>query len=154
MTCATLTEAEALVSGGITDILISSELVGDRKISRFVELSQQAEVKAVVDNPKAVAALGAAGRGKECSLSVLVNVNVGQNRTGVRPGELAVRRQLGGIFDLPVTDNPVRFGHVSPLQNAELVGMDSVGSPVRRAISRPCRDSSGWSSNSPSTRRR
>jgi D-serine deaminase-like pyridoxal phosphate-dependent protein len=90
MTCATFTEAEALVSSGITDILISSEPVGDRKIGRFIELSRQAEVKAVVDNAKAVAAIGAAGRAKECSLSVLVNVNVGQNRTGVIPGELVV----------------------------------------------------------------
>jgi D-serine deaminase-like pyridoxal phosphate-dependent protein len=30
MTCATLAEAEALVSNGITDILISRELAGDR----------------------------------------------------------------------------------------------------------------------------
>jgi D-serine deaminase-like pyridoxal phosphate-dependent protein len=90
MTCATFTEAEALVSSGITDILISSETVGERKISRFVELSRQADVKAVVDHAKAVAAIGAAGRAKECSLSVLVNVNVGQNHTGVMPGEPVV----------------------------------------------------------------
>ena len=85
MTCATLSEAEALVSNGITDILISSELAGDRKIARFVDLARQADVKAVVDNPRAVAALGAAGRAKGCRLGVLVNVNVGQNRTGVSP---------------------------------------------------------------------
>jgi len=87
MTCATLAEAEALVSNGITDILISSELAGQRKIGRFVDLSCQADVKAVVDNPKIAAALGAAGRAKGRRLSVLVNVNVGQNRTGVRPGD-------------------------------------------------------------------
>src|SRR5216684_2930650 len=89
MTCATLAEAEALVSNGITDILISSELTGDRKIGRFVELARQADVKAVVDNAKAVAALGAAGRAKGRRLGVLVNINVGQNRTGVAPGEPA-----------------------------------------------------------------
>ncbi len=90
MTCATLAEAEALVSNGITDILISNELAGDRKIGRFVELARQADVKAVVDNVKAVAAIGAAGRAKGYRLSVLVNVNVGQNRTGVKPGEPAL----------------------------------------------------------------
>ena len=40
-----------------------------------------------MDNPRAVAALGAAGRSKGHRLGVLVNVNVGQNRTGVAPGE-------------------------------------------------------------------
>jgi D-serine deaminase-like pyridoxal phosphate-dependent protein len=87
MTCATLAEAEALVSAGITDILISSEIAGDRKIARFVDLAPQVDIKAVVDNPRAVAALGAAGRSKGHRLGVLVNVNVGQNRTGVAPGE-------------------------------------------------------------------
>ena len=86
MTCATLAEAEALVSNGITDILISSEPAGDRKIGRFVDLACQADVKAVVDNPKVVTALAAAGRAKGRRLSVLVDVNVGQNRTGAKPG--------------------------------------------------------------------
>ena len=87
MTCATLAEAEALVSAGITNILISSELAGDRKVGRFVDLARQVDIKAVVDNPRAVAALGAAGRAKGYRLGVLVNVNVGQNRTGAAPGE-------------------------------------------------------------------
>src|SRR5437868_2723535 len=87
MTCATLAEAEALVSNGITNILLSSEIAGDRKIGRFVDLARQVDIKAVVDNPRTVAALGAAGRAKRCPLRVLVNVNVGQNRTGVAPGE-------------------------------------------------------------------
>jgi D-serine deaminase-like pyridoxal phosphate-dependent protein len=90
MTCATLAEAEVLVANGIVNILISSELAGDRKIARFVDLARQVDIKAVVDNPKAVAALGAAGRAKGYRLGVLVNVNVGQNRTGVAPGEPAL----------------------------------------------------------------
>jgi D-serine deaminase-like pyridoxal phosphate-dependent protein len=102
MTCATLAEAEVLVSNGMTDIVISSELAGDRKIARFVELACQADVKAVVDNPKAAAALGAAGRAKGRSLSVLVNVNVGQNRTGAKPGApvlvLARQAQAEGML--------------------------------------------------------
>ena len=87
MTCATLAEAEALVQGGITDILVSSELAGDRKIGRYVDLARQVDIKTVVDNPRAAAALGAAGKAKGRRLGVLVNVNVGQNRTGIAPGE-------------------------------------------------------------------
>jgi len=86
LTCATLAEAEVLVSAGITNILISSELAGDRKIARFLDLARQVDIKAVVDNPRAVAALGAAGRAKGCRIGALVNINVGQNRTGLAPG--------------------------------------------------------------------
>jgi D-serine deaminase-like pyridoxal phosphate-dependent protein len=87
MTCATLGEAEALVSNGITHVLISSELAGGRKIRRFLDLAERADVIAVVDDPKVVAAMAAAGRLRRCRPSVLVDINVGLNRTGVRPGE-------------------------------------------------------------------
>ena len=90
MTCATLSEAEALVSNGFTNILITSEIAGERKVRRFVDLAQS-EVIAIADNPRAVAALGAASRERGCRIGVLVNVNVGQNRTGVTPGEPALQ---------------------------------------------------------------
>ncbi len=98
MTCATLAEAEALVANGIGNLLISSEIAGDQKIRRFVELSRCSDVIAVVDNAKAARALAAAGRDKGCRVGVLVDINVGQNRTGVRPGEPALelaRQALG-----------------------------------------------------------
>jgi D-serine deaminase-like pyridoxal phosphate-dependent protein len=96
LTCATLAEAEALVSNGFTDILISNELAGDRKVARFVELASRADVKTVVDNAEAVASIGAAARAKRCRPGVLVDVNVGHDRTGVGPGApvAALARQV------------------------------------------------------------
>lgn len=96
LTCATLSEAEALVSNGIGNILISSEIAGDQKIRRFIDLARHADIIAVVDNPKAARALAAAGREKSCRIGVLVDINVGQNRTGVKPGEpvLELARQV------------------------------------------------------------
>ena len=49
-----------------------------------------------MDNPKAAAAIGAAGRAARRRLNVLVNVNVGQNRTDVKPGAavLELARQV------------------------------------------------------------
>ena len=98
MTCATLAEAEALVANGIGSLLISSEIAGNPKIRRFVNLSREADVIAVVDNAKAARSLAAAGRDKGCRIGVLVDINVGQNRTGVRPGEpaLELARQVVG----------------------------------------------------------
>src|SRR5689334_12343336 len=90
MTCATLAEAEALAANGIGNILISSEIAGDRKIRRFVDLSRRSDVIAVVDNAKAARALAASGRDQGCRISALVDINVGQNRTGVKPGEPAL----------------------------------------------------------------
>jgi D-serine deaminase-like pyridoxal phosphate-dependent protein len=98
MTCATLAEAEALVANDIGNLLISSEIAGDQKIRRFVDLSRRTDVIAVVDNAHAARALAAAGREKGCRIGVLVDINVGQNRTGVAPGEhaLELARQVVG----------------------------------------------------------
>jgi D-serine deaminase-like pyridoxal phosphate-dependent protein len=101
MTCATLAEAEALVANGIGNLLISSEIAGDQKIRRFVDLARHTGVVAVVDNAYAARALAAAGREKGCRIGVLVDINVGQNRTGVKPGkpafELAPARCQGPL---------------------------------------------------------
>ena len=66
MTCATLSEAEALVANGIEKILISSEVAGAPKIRRFLDLASRAEIITVVDNPGAVQALSAAARRQRC----------------------------------------------------------------------------------------
>src|SRR5215468_5089020 len=50
MTCATLSEAETLVSNGIPNILLSTELAGEWKIRRFMDLTRQSNVIAVIDN--------------------------------------------------------------------------------------------------------
>lgn len=90
MTCATLAEAEALVAHRITDILISSELAGIQKITRWIALAARADVKAVVDDSAVISAIGAVARRTGCAPGLLVDVNVGHNRTGITPGEKAV----------------------------------------------------------------
>jgi D-serine deaminase-like pyridoxal phosphate-dependent protein len=91
MTCATLSEAEALVSNGITSLLLSGEIAGDRKIQRFIELARQADVIAAVDDARVVEAMAAAARQKNCRASVVVDIDVGLRRTGVKPGEHALQ---------------------------------------------------------------
>jgi 3-hydroxy-D-aspartate aldolase len=88
--CQKVSEAEAMVQGGIPDVLISNEVVGDRKLDRVAALARQARVMVAVDNEAAVAALGAAATRAGVTLRVLVEINVGANRCGVEPGAPAV----------------------------------------------------------------
>src|SRR3979490_1883813 len=60
--CQKVSEAEALVEGGIADILVSNEVVGAQKIKRLADLSQRARIGVCVDNLenlKQIAATGA-----------------------------------------------------------------------------------------------
>jgi D-serine deaminase-like pyridoxal phosphate-dependent protein len=90
ITCAKVGEAEALVDGGIDDILIANQIVGPIKIARLVALAARARMTVAVDDPTNVAALGAAATAAGVTLGVLVEVNVGMDRCGVEPGEPAL----------------------------------------------------------------
>jgi len=89
--CQKVSEAEAMVLGGVKDVLIANEVVGAVKLARLAALARQAHVAVCVDDPGNVAALDAAiGQEFGMRLDVLVEINVGANRCGVEPGEPAV----------------------------------------------------------------
>ena len=91
-----VSEAEAMISGGVPDVLVSNEIVGPSKIARLVALARQARVAVCADDPANVGDLNAAALASGVRLPVLVEVNVGANRCGVEPGEpaAALARQI------------------------------------------------------------
>ena len=90
ITCATLSEADVLARDGIGPILVANEIAGEMKIRHFAELSGKADVTVAVDNADTVDALAAASRSHGTTLSVIVDIDVGQGRCGVCPGEAAL----------------------------------------------------------------
>jgi D-serine deaminase-like pyridoxal phosphate-dependent protein len=81
-----VSEAEALVAGGVTDVLIANEVVGAPKVKLLAELNKRAHVAVCADDAGNVAALDAAARSAGVTLDVLVEVDVGAGRCGVQPG--------------------------------------------------------------------
>ena len=91
ITCAKVEEAETLVNAGVRDVLIANQVVGPRKIARLAGLARHADLMVAVDDAQNVADLSAGMVDAGATLRVLVEVNVGNNRCGVEPGERAVR---------------------------------------------------------------
>jgi len=85
--CQKVSEAEAMVAGGVPDVLIANEVVGAAKLERLAVLARQARIRVCADNAANVRDLDAAARAAGVVLDVLVEVNVGANRCGVEPGE-------------------------------------------------------------------
>ncbi len=85
-----VSEAAALVAGGVRDVLIANEIVGAPKLKLLAELNRQARVAVCADNAHNVSALDAAARAAGVTLEVLVEIDVGANRCGVAPGAPAV----------------------------------------------------------------
>jgi D-serine deaminase-like pyridoxal phosphate-dependent protein len=88
--CQKVSEAEAMVLGGVGDVLIANEVVGARKLERLCALARSAHISVCVDDAANVADLARAAQAAGIKLDVLVEVNVGANRCGVEPGEPAL----------------------------------------------------------------
>jgi D-serine deaminase-like pyridoxal phosphate-dependent protein len=90
--CATLAEAEMLAQAGVRDILVAYPIVGPNcaRLAQLVAEYPQVQFVALADHPEGVAQLAAAFQGASKPLEVAIDINVGQNRTGIAAGEKAV----------------------------------------------------------------
>jgi D-serine deaminase-like pyridoxal phosphate-dependent protein len=84
ITTATVWEALSLASAGIGDILIANEVVGAEKIRCLSEAARNARITVAVDNPANARDLSDSARCADVELGVVVDVDVGLGRCGVR----------------------------------------------------------------------
>src|SRR5438445_197651 len=85
--CAKLGEAEVMARAGVRGLLITTEVVAPAAIRRLMRLVSAApDTLLVVDNAANVADLGREAAADGVTLSVLVDVDVGNRRTGVAAG--------------------------------------------------------------------
>ena len=96
ITCQKLGEAEVMADGGLDDILISYNILGEDKVARLGCLLSRAQVMVAADNPVTVAGLPMAGEIAGRPLPVVVECDTGRKRAGVEtPGEaIALARQI------------------------------------------------------------
>ncbi|MGH8639724.1 MAG: DSD1 family PLP-dependent enzyme [Burkholderiales bacterium] len=88
--CQKVAEAEALVAGGVDDVLIANEVVGASKLRRLAALARQARIAVCVDDAGNVTELEDAAAEFDAQVTVLVEIDVGANRCGVAPGQAAL----------------------------------------------------------------
>ena len=91
-----VSEAEAMVQGGVRDVLVTNEVVGRQKLRRLASLAHIARIGVCADDPSQIRALDEAAGEAAVTLPVYVEVNMGGNRCGVEPGEpaLGLARQI------------------------------------------------------------
>jgi 3-hydroxy-D-aspartate aldolase len=86
--CAKLGEAEALAAAGIESILVTSPVVSDAGIARVVALNaRMKELIVVCDNRAVAERLDAAVRDSGTTLKVLVDIDPGMSRTGIKSSD-------------------------------------------------------------------
>lgn len=90
ITCQKLGEAEVMVEGGLDDVLIPYNLVGEGKLERLSSLLGRARVSVTVDEERLLRGLADAAGRAGTELRVAVECDTGMGRAGVQSPEAAV----------------------------------------------------------------
>ena len=100
--CQKVSEAEALVEGGVADVLVSNEIVGARKLERLAELARRAKIGVCVDDAGNARDLQAAAKRAGATIDAYIELEVGMGRCGIAPGEpaLALARTIAASANL------------------------------------------------------
>ena len=151
--CQKTSEAEALVAGGVGDVLVTNEIVGEAKIDRLARLARAAKIAVLADDARNVAQLDAVAERRGVRLDVLIELDVGAGRCGVAPGEatLALARVIAGARNLRFAGLHAYHGSAQHLRGPEerraaIVAAASLALSARRAldgIGLPCETVTG-----------
>lgn len=101
--CATISETEMVANCGAPDILLAIQPVGPN-LERFFKLKEEfknSKISCITDNEEVIIQLSDMARKKGLETHVWLDINCGMNRTGISPGEKAVRL-YGRIIDSPM----------------------------------------------------
>jgi D-serine deaminase-like pyridoxal phosphate-dependent protein len=139
VSCATLDELAAMVIGGVTGLLLTSPLAGTAKFSQLQGLLQRdPDITVVADDARAVAALHEVARGLGIRIRVLVDFDVGQQRTGCRTVEaaLTLAQEIQSKTGLTFGGVQAYAGHIQHI--ATLEGRKSAAITVMDQVGRLC----------------
>lgn len=84
LTTATVWEATAMIEAGLTDVLVANQVVGPRKVAELARLAGIGRVIALVEDAGNVEQISAAARKAGTEVGILVELDVGLHRAGLR----------------------------------------------------------------------
>lgn len=131
--CAKLGEAEVFAAGGIESILITSPVVSEEGCRRLAALNKLCpDLMVVTDCAANADALARAGEASGRRLKVVIDLDVGQHRTGIEPGDgaMALARMIAAKPELSLVGIQGYAGHLMHVRDrrereaATLAAMD------------------------------
>ena len=113
---ATVPEAEIMVAAGIRGVLLTSPIIERHKIARMVAMAKKpGTVLLAITHPEQAELLQEAARAAKVTVDVLVDVDIGDRRTGVLPGKPALQlaQQISKLKNLKLRGVQSYAGHAS-----------------------------------------
>ena len=84
-------EAEVFAQSGIDDIFIANQVIDPTHIDRFAKLSKYIQISCAVDSKKNIMDIDRISLKNNTVVEVLLDINLGLGRSGVDPGESALK---------------------------------------------------------------
>jgi D-serine deaminase-like pyridoxal phosphate-dependent protein len=111
--CATVREAEAMAAAGLEGILVTSPVIAPVMVERLARARERVDLAVVVDSEAGVDVLAAAGDAEK-PLGAVVEIDVGQGRTGVtKPeGAASLARRIAELPQLRYRGVQAYYGHL------------------------------------------
>jgi len=136
--CATVAEAEMAASAGATDVLLAAPLVGPTtgRLIALMRAFPQVVFTGLADDPEALAAVQAAAAAAAVHVRVMIDLDVGQHRTGIAPGAaVPLYRQLAASRNLVPAGLHAYDGHLHQRDAAErAAACDAAFAPVAALV--------------------
>ena len=120
VTCATVSEAEVMATGGIEDIFIAYPLFGDYQLTRASELNKRCRLKVAFDSAQAAQRWSEWGAREKTEFDLVMIINTGGNRDGVRPEEaLALAKAVHQLPNIRLMGVMTHEGHLHQCTDLE-----------------------------------
>jgi len=136
--CQKVSEAEAFARGGVTDILVSNQVIDPAKIDRLAQLAHRARIIVCVDDIANVAALSTAASRHSTTIECLVEIDCGAGRCGVTTPEqvLAIANAINAAQGLTFSGIQAYQGAVQHLDSyaERKAKIDTAIALVRNAV--------------------
>ena len=100
ITVAKVSEAEVFADGGIDDVFVAYQVVAQAQLERLVRLARRVHLRCAVDSREGADVLSRAATDAGIELTVMLEIDLGIGRTGVRAG-VAARELAQRITDYP-----------------------------------------------------
>lgn len=122
---ATIAEAEMTAAAGGLDVLLAYPVVGPaaRRLARLAATHPRTTFRAITDSAVGIDGLAAAATAADVTLDVLLDLDVGFGRTGIRPGPdaAALYRRIAAAPNLTAGGLHAYDGHLRDADHGRLV---------------------------------
>ena len=129
VTVAKVGEAEVMADGGLDDILIANQVVGEEKIRRLVDLSERVRLGVLVDSRDGVEMLDRTFSAAGATLDVLIEIDTGKGRCGLSDVD-----EIGELADAVRDSASLRLRGVETHEGHVPAGATSAGQMEKRAV--------------------